>query len=1324
RAWNNDTEMTISSMAVTSDRNASRGRVKQDESNLFVKATDIGFPATTSTEQVLKNWKELKQSEPTDLFVVFSTYQSIEVLGKAQEKGFPEFDLIVADEAHRTTGATALNEEDSVFVKVHDNSNIKGKNRLYQTATPKIYGADAKSKGKELSVEIASMDDESKYGTVFYRLGFGDAISRDFLTDYKLMVLAVDEATIHRDMQRSLSDPENGLNVDDIGRIIGVWNGMLKRETDSNNVLGAPMKRAIAFSRTINDSKRLSNEFESVVNDYLSDNDDNHFTARVRHADGTMNALQKNEALDWLADESLPENEARILSNVRFLTEGIDVPSLDAIIFLSPRKSQVDIVQAVGRIIRKSPDKEYGYIILPIVIPTGVSPESILDNNKQYDVVWQVLNALRSVDERFEATINKLQLNKKKPENISVIGVGGAPDDEDGNWKNGGEGTESTSGQMSFDFEWAEIEGAIYGKIVQKVGDRRYLEDWSQDVAKIAQRHIDYTNELIKSNSDMAHEFSQFLKSLQHNINSSITQEQAVEMLAQHLITKPVFDALFNEYSVVRNNPVNDAMEKIVKKFSAFGFPKEQKELDAFYESVKLRASGIDNAEAKQQIIVTLYDKFFRTGFKETTERLGIVFTPVEVVDFIIHSVDDVLRKYFNKTIASKGVHILDPFTGTGTFITRTLQYLKGMMDRGEIQLEDILEKYVNELHANEIILLSYYIAAINIEAVFDEINGEELNYEPFEGIVLTDTFQSTETEDTLDDDFFGGNDERLKRQQEVPITVIMGNPPYSAKQNDANDDNANIKYPKLDEKIRREYVEHSNANLQNNLYDSYIRAFRWASDRLTGKGVIGFVSNGQFIDSLAADGLRYSLYNEFNHLYIFNLRGDQRTVGEQSRKEGGKIFGSGSRTPIAISILVKDGSDNHEVHYHDIGDYLNREQKLSILRESGTIENIEWSELVPDKNHDWINQRDENYDNFYSLDGEVFTDTAIGVKTNRDTWVFNFGKETVQLNSSRMIDNYLIELEKSKNSSYSPNLNPAVIKWSAALTAKLNKKEVIEFNKSNLIISQYRPFTKKWLYNGKDIIERPGRMQTLFSDKSVHNVLYSTGKGTKKDFSVLITNNLPEYMMMDNGQAFPLEILKINENTLFEDSTLNIKGFFEMSEEDSFCYVYGVLHSPEYKEKYSSDLKKALPRIPLLKNKEKFVEIGRKLADLHLNYEHQPSWEGVTVSGEDSGNFKVKKMKHPKKGQLDTIVFNESITVSNIPDQAYEYVVNGRSAIEWIIDQYQIKTDKKSGITDDPNEFAPENPRYILDLLLSVITVSMRTVELVAQLPEMEVVK
>lgn len=1334
RAWNNDTEMTISSMAVTSDRNASRGTVKQDESNLFVKATDIGFPATTSAEQVLKNWQELEQSEPTQLFAVFSTYQSIEVLGKAQENNFPEFDLIIADEAHRTTGATALDEEDSVFVKVHDNTNIKGQKRLYQTATPKIYGANAKSKGKEMSVEISSMDDESKYGTVFYRLGFGDAITRDFLTDYKLMVLAVDEATIHRDMQSSLSDPENGLNVDDIGRIIGVWNGMLKRETNSNNVSGAPMKRAIAFSSTIKDSKRLTNEFESVVNDYLSDNEDNHFTARVRHADGTMNALQKNEALDWLADDSLPENEARILSNVRFLTEGIDVPSLDAIIFLSPRKSQVDIVQAVGRIIRKSSDKEYGYIILPIVIPTGVSPESILDNNKQYDVVWQVLNALRSVDERFEATINKLQLNKKKPKNINVIGVGSAPDDENGNWKDGHEVAETQPYQTEFNYEWADIEGAIYGKIVQKVGDRRYLEDWSKDVAKIAQRHIDYTNELIKSNPDMAQEFGQFLKSLQHNINNSITQDQAVEMLAQHLITKPVFDALFDEYSVVRNNPVNDAMEKIVNKFSAFGFPKEQKELQAFYESVKLRASGIDNAEAKQQIIVTLYDKFFRTGFKSTTERLGIVFTPVEVVDFIIHSVDDVLRKYFSKTIASKGVHILDPFTGTGTFITRTLQYLKGLMDKGEIKLEDILHKYLEELHANELILLSYYIAAINIEAVFDEINGDELDYEPFEGIVLTDTFQSTETEDTLDDDFFGGNDERLKRQQEVPITVIMGNPPYSVGQGNANDGNQNLEYPRLRKRIEETYARHTEANLKKSLYDSYIQAIRWASDRLDTHGIVAFVTNGAYIDNQSANGIRYSLYEEFNHLYIFNLRGDARTSGEQRRKEAGNIFGGGSRTPIAISILVKDGTDNHEVHYHDIGDYLNREQKLSILRESRTIENIDFETIIPDKNNDWINQRDENYDNYLAMDGEIFLDKVIGVSTSRDAWVYGFSENKVKSNIKKLIENYNSERErlhhivqgnysnkkdKIKAINDSINKDDDFIKWSDGLKDKLSREIEIVYDDSSMIVGQYRPFTKKHLHYQKEVIERPGRYKDFWG--SENQLIYVTSLGT--GFPALISDGIPNVHFMNTGQGFYKVVNNTNDN-LFGISESNVKdNILNITQEKVFYYVYAVLHSDDYLGKYQNNLHKDLPHIPLLKHKEKFVEIGRKLADLHLNYENQPSWSCVSVTGEDSGNFKVKKMKHPKKGQLDTIIFNDSITISNIPEQAYEYVVNGRPAIEWIIDQYQVKTDKKSGIIDDPNEFAPENPRYILDLLLSVITVSMKTVELVGQLPRMEVV-
>lgn len=1334
RGWNNDTDMTMSSMAVTSDRNASRSSVKQDESNIQIKASDIGYPATTSPEKVLNNYRELMRKPKKDLLVVFGTYQSIDVLGKAQKEGFPEFDLIIADEAHRTTGAKALGEEDSSFTKVHSNSNIKGYKRLYQTATPKLYGTEARKKAESNSILISSMDDENLYGKVFYRLGFGDAISHDILTDYKLMVLAVDETVVQKDMQKSLSDPENGLNIDDIGRIIGVWNGMIKRESFTDKVSGEPMKRAIAFSRTIKDSQRLSEQFESVVNDYLDSEDG--YSVNVRHVDGGMNALEKNEALDWLASDDIPEDSARILSNVRFLTEGIDVPNLDAIVFLSPRKSQVDIVQAVGRIIRKSEGKEYGYIILPIVVPAGETPETILDNNKSYDVVWQVLNALRSVDERFEATINKLELNKKKPKNIQIIGVGGAPDDPS---INTGDGTYINEPQAPYqtelELEWEAVEGAIYGKIVQKVGDRRYLEDWSKDVADIARRHIQGINIILESNPKSKKAFKRFLHSLQHNINESIDQNQAIEMLAQHLITLPIFDALFGEYGFIKNNPVSSAMEQIVAELSQYGFEKEQKELEPFYNSVRLRAEGIDNAQAKQKIIITLYDKFFSTGFKSTTERLGIVFTPVEVVDFIVKSVDVVLRKHFGKTLASENVHILDPFTGTGTFITRTLQYLKTLMDKGEITYNDILRKYTQELHANEIVLLSYYIAAINIEAVFDDINGEE-PYAPFEGIVLTDTFESTEHENSFADELLGENNERLKKQQEQPITAIIGNPPYSAGQNSANDMNANKHYLKLEKRLKETYVDRTNAVNKNSLYDSYIKAFRWASDRISQKGIIGFVTNGGYIDSSSADGLREIFYKEFNHLYIFNLRGDQRTLGEQSRKEGGKIFGSGSRTPVAISILVKDGSDIHELHYHDIGDYLSQKDKLKIISEFGSVEGINWAKVTPDDNNDWINQRDPNYSKYSSLysktGNSIFIDKTTGITTGRDAWIVGFSKDSVEQNTKRMVKNYNSELKRldllksNENVKNIVNNDPSFIKWDDNLLKKAHKKQVITLNPGDIVEYLYRPFTKKWIWYDKQIIQRTRNFDKIFAGPN--EVLYTTGMGSNY-FSTIYTTMMIDKGAMSSGQAFYVN--KHSDSSLFQINNINnaVIEKLGLNSDEVIPYLYAVLNSSEYKEKYLNNLTKEVARIPRLKNKRKYVKVGKELMDLHLNYEEVPVYDDVDIQLSPQPSYKVTKMKFAKTrdengklvNDLSTIIFNSDITISNIPKKAYEYVVNGRSAIEWIIDQYQVKTDKKSGITDDPNDYS-DDKKYIFNLLLRIINVSIQTVDLINSLPKFEV--
>ena len=751
---------------------------------------------------------------------------------------------------------------------------------------------------------------------------------------------------------------------------------------------------------------------------------------------------------------------------------------------------------------------------------------------------------------------------------------------------------------------------------------------------------------------------------------------------------------------------------------------------------MRLRAEGIDNAQAKQKIIITLYDKFFATGFKSTTERLGIVFTPVEVVDFIVRSVDVVLRRHFGKTIASENVHILDPFTGTGTFITRTLNYLKSLMDKGKISYADLVRKYTQELHANEIVLLSYYIAAINIEAVFDDINGDE-PYQPFEGIVLTDTFESTETEDTLDDSFFGTNDQRLKRQQEKPITAIIGNPPYSVGQSNANDDNQNNLYPKLDSSISKTYVEKSNSTLSRGSYDSYIRAFRWATDRLKKNGIVAFVSNGSYLDSSSADGLRASLYEEFNHLYIFNLRGNQRTQGEQSRREGGKIFGSGSRTPVAISILVKDGSESHELHYHDIGDYLSQKEKLRIIEEFADISAIDWQTIQPDDNNDWLNQRDKNYQNYSPIFdrknsiNSIFSIGAVGISSNRDVWVYGFSKDKTQVKISRFIENYNTELYNYfHKSDYILNKHNSYIKWSRGLERSLLNKESIKYQKSKFKKVLYRPFTKKFLYFDRKLVESSGQYYRKFGDNNI--VISTTGRGISRDFSVLISNLPVDYQMLMNSQGFMRYDNEVDETQLFQTNDNMNQAFADklgLSLDDTFAYVYGLLNSREYQEKYANDLKKDLARIPIVKDKEQYVAVGKALMDLHLNYEEVPAYDGVDITPLATPSYKVTKMKFAKKrdengksiNDRSTIIYNQDITISNIPEKAYSYMVNGRSAIEWIMDQYQVKTDKKSGITDDPNDYSSDE-KYIFNLLLRIINVSLKTVDLVNSLPKFEV--
>ena len=922
KEWSAQSKENIYPICICSDAHASD---KAEDS-----ISDLVLPATTDSAKVHRQFVDYRNRLKTEggMIVVFSTYQSIDVIGTVQkdinrrEKDSFLFDLIICDEAHRTTGIKQKDKSQSAFTKVHSNDNINAKKRLYMTATPRLYSSEAQAKAKENETLVWSMDAPEWFGEEIYRIGFGAAVEKQLLSDYKVIVLTLDEHSVPPEVQKSIIDGHSEIKMTDAIKLIGCINVLSKRTsylTDKelfSDVDPEPMKSAVAFCSSIKNSKYLKDSFNvcrQAYYDKLSETEREQLVVvDADHVDGTMGSTAREEKLDRLKHADPNKNECRILNNVRCLSEGVDVPSLDAIMFLSSRNSQVDVVQSVGRVMRKAEGKKFGYIIIPVIVPADKNANEVLDTSDDFKIVWSVLNALRAHDDRFNATINKIELNKKRPKIITVSGGGNFGGKPVGG--NDGDEVEAVQGVLDFDElqqelyeKFKSLTEQVFAKIVNKCGSRRYWADWGKDVSEIAKRNIERIHKLISIEGTHQEKFISYWEGLKKNLNPSVSQSEAVEMLAQHIITKPVFEALFGNDRFTKENPVSKSLEDIVILLDEKSAPEDLEKLERFYKSVQQRVEGIDNAEGKQKVVVELYDSFFKNAFPLTVEKLGIVYTPVPVVDFIIRSVEWVLNKEFDRSISDERVNVIDPFTGTGTFITRLLQL-------GIIKPEDLERKYKHEIFANEIVLLAYYIASVNIENAYHDLSGKD-TYEPFGGICLTDTFQLYETgEPTLDDRIFRENSDRVNEQKKQPITVVMGNPPYSIGQKSANDNAQNQRYPKLEERIATTYVKESEAGLNKSAYDSYIKAFRWASDRIAasmpalggGGGIIAFVSNGSFLDNNAQDGFRKTLEKEFERVYVFNLRGNQRTSGELSRREGGKIFGSGSRTPIAITVLVK----------------------------------------------------------------------------------------------------------------------------------------------------------------------------------------------------------------------------------------------------------------------------------------------------------------------------------------------------------------------------------------------------------------------------------
>ena len=909
----------------------------------------------------------------------------------------------------------------------------------------------------------------------------------------------------------------------------------------------------------------------------------------------------------------------------------------------------------------------------------------------------------------------------------------------------------------------------------------RQWQEWARDIARLVQCYIRQLTKILGNaeNTTLHAVFDEFSAALENDVNGPLDDNDIIEMLAQYLVTKPVFDILFESSSLIDSDPLSKALDKAFNAFKEVAEAPNTKKLDQFYQVLAQRASELDGkTAARQKFIAGLYDRFFSKAFPKMTDRLGIVYTPVEVVDFILHSVDDILRTEFNCSFGSQSVQILDPFTGTGIFIAR-------LIECGLIKEEDLERVYKNELRANEVVLLAYFIAKLNIETAYQVKNGTP--YRAFSGVHFCDTFVTGEKDKSRLVDSANSHDRQQSPKQlnfenarDLPdVRIIIGNPPYSTGQESANDDAANQKYPEIDRRIAETYLASTlTKGGKRSSYDSYIRAIRWASDHIGNCGIIGFVTNAGFIQSASADGMRKCLAEEFSNIYIFHLRGNARTSGTLRQKEGGNIFGVGSRAPVAISLLVKNplAKQSGQIFFYDIGDYLDITQKLEKIKKLKSIAGLKdkWKKIVPDSYHDWLNQRDGCFRNFPAMGNKknkqrltIFKLYSSGIVSGRDAWVYNASKTKLLQNVQRMTEFYNQEIDRySRYRQRFPNKAVNVrdfvkkdvkkFSWGGGNWQASFKKQIKEtFSEDLTEISNVRPFTKSWHYRATRFNHSSYSMKEIFPTEASENLaICVSGNGKRGGFSVIMSNRITDFQFEDNGQCFPLYFYEKSDagdkgkdcakqsgfkrSHAITDEALkyyqNAYSDNHISKEDLFYYIYGILHSPDYRARFSDNLVKELPHIPAVKRFEDFkafTNAGRALGHLHVNYESVEKYPVKLVTKKKklgAADFYVTKMRYGGRGKnkdRSVIHYNDKITITGIPLAAYDYIVNNKTAIDWVMERQSIRIDKTSGIINDANDFAREtmhNPAYPLNLLQRVISVSVKTVKIIRNLSKLDI--
>lgn len=873
------------------------------------------------------------------------------------------------------------------------------------------------------------------------------------------------------------------------------------------------------------------------------------------------------------------------------------------------------------------------------------------------------------------------------------------------------------------------------------------VDKFNERIPALAAKLKELVEQEHKTNTEFKKAFTSFYQTCRTSINPDLSQAAVEEMLIQHILTERIFLKVFDRSDFTNRNIIAIEIEKVSAALMQHSVSRDDflKPLNPFYTAIENAATHCKDFSEKQHFLNTVYEKFFQEYSEDEADTHGIVYTPQPIVDFMVNSVEYLLKTEFNRSLSDIGVHIIDPFVGTGNFIVRIMQDIQKMALEG---------KYRHELHCNEVLLLPYYIANLNIE---QEFLNHTKKYLPFEGIVFADTFELFDQ--SQEELFTEENTKRVEQQKAKDMFVVIGNPPYNAGQESENDNNKNRPYPALDEQIKDTYVKDSKAQLPNKLYDPFVRAFSWASKRIGNSGIVAFVTNNSFIDDWMFDGMRKHLAEGFNTLYLLNLGGNLRKGQTDSN-----VFDITVGVSIAMLVRTGESIDSHHIFYNDETELLSKAQTFHFLKTHNNVRNITWREVQPDEKHTWLTKGlHDDFDTFIPMgtkevkegkgtadttENVIFKNFSLGVSTNRDFWVYNFNRDTLHDNVKRMLETYTAEVDRwrhqiaewKRGSALEPKIDDFVvpddtkIKWSSSLKAKLKSGKVTHFSAEKVREALYRPFTKLPLYfDPRMMTDRASVFPAIFptpQTETENQVICVAGIGDRKGFGCLATNGIPNLdLAFEKIQCFPFYTYDEDGTNRRENITDWVLKAFQtyygdnsISKWDIFYYNYGILHHPDYREKYREDLKRSMPHIPFADDFWAFAKAGEQLADLHINYESIPKCADLTYI--ETPNMPldlcVEKMKWSK--DKTRIEYNGFLTIEDIPVEAHDYRLGTRSALEWVVDQYRVTEDYKpntgrgSRIVNDPNR--ETEPRYIVDLIARVVTVSLETMKVIKNLP------